>query len=151
MEDTFVPDAAGSIVVDTNPGEAELFERLHAKMPSGIVTRGRLDVGDVLVTCADGTRLIIERKQLMDLVASLGDGRAANQKARQLSAAADDESGKTMVVYIVQGELPNWHALLQPRGFPASQVGGRAAPRPPCQFPEVMLCKHWGGMGDGGS
>lgn len=58
-----------------------------------------LDVGDVEVW-ADGQRvLLLERKSLSDLAASVKDGRYAEQKARMLATTA---SGPTTVMYVVE-------------------------------------------------
>lgn len=91
------------IVVDTNAGEDSLFNALSER-DSLTVRRERLDVGDVILRHS-GHTVIVERKKTQDLASSIGDGRYHEQKARQLSAVAADESGKTRVVWIVEGQL----------------------------------------------
>lgn len=117
-----------SITVDTNPGENDLFERIKARAaPGAEVLRARLDVGDVLVR-APGCVLVIERKTVADLVSSIEDGRSREQKARQLAAVAQDESGATRVVWVVEGQLSGWHAQLPPpRCFPNHQMEAAVA------------------------
>lgn len=91
------------IVVDTNAGEDALFETLSVAHPE-VTRRERLDVGDVWLR-ANGDTVIIERKKTADLASSLSDGRYREQKARQLAAVAEDETGKTRVVWLVEGQL----------------------------------------------
>lgn len=106
-------DAAGeeAVVVDTNAGEDGLYGALkeHADLQRAHISRKRLDVGDVLLQAA-GRRVIVERKTWDDLCASLRDGRYKEQKARQMRAVAEDDSGRTAVVYLVCDPLPHWHA-----------------------------------------
>jgi ERCC4-type nuclease len=92
-----------AIVVDSNAGEGEIFELLHASEPAA-VRRQRLDVGDIVLR-ANGETIIIERKATNDLASSLTDGRYKDQKLRQLAAVAQDPDGKTKLVYIVEGPL----------------------------------------------
>lgn len=118
---TEMDDELPGIIVDTNAGEDDMFARLDAKLP-GQVRRGRLDIGDVRIVAPDGTVLIVERKSVGDLISSLGDGRYRDQKARQLAAVADDSSGKTTVIWVVQGSVQGWFSLLPPRDFPVAQL-----------------------------
>ena len=110
------------VVVDTNSGEDAVHAALCARLGDAQVRRARLDVGDFLIECDDGTRVIVERKHVNDLIGSLGDSRYREQKARQLAAVDADESGRTTVVWAVEGPLPGWHASIAPTGFPASQL-----------------------------
>lgn len=98
---------SGRIVVDTNAGENDMHDRLLKKFGAEVVSRARLDVGDVHLVHPEHGNVVIERKGWNDLAASLTDGRYAEQKARQMAAAAD---GNTTVVYLVQGQLPGWFA-----------------------------------------
>ena len=108
------------IIVDTNAGEDDLFERISAKHPAS--RRARLDVGDVLVTHPENGSVVVERKSWADLAASLADRRYAEQKARQLAGVAADPS--MTVVWLVVGQLPGWFADWPP-GSPASAPAGR--------------------------
>jgi ERCC4-type nuclease len=110
MEETLVSE----IVVDTNPHELPLFNNLIAAEP-GAVRRERLDVGDVLLR-ANGATLIIERKTFSDLAASLADGRSQEQRARQLAAVGQDSTGKTQLLYMIEGPLSS-HDLMTTAGF----------------------------------
>ena len=109
-----------AIMVDTNAGENGLFEKIAAKAVCP-VTRERLDVGDVSIISKHGT-ILVERKHVADLISSISDGRYANQRARQLAAVAADETGRTQVVWIVEGPLSGWFALHKPMDFPNGQM-----------------------------
>lgn len=91
------------IVVDTNSAENFIFEFLSSR---GVPTkRERLDVGDILLRHG-GETIVIERKKLGDLASSIAsDHRYHEQKARQLAMVAADETGKTRIVWIVEGPL----------------------------------------------
>ena len=115
----------GAICVDTHAAETGVYEALAARFGDQVVTRRRLDVGDVELT-ADAGSMIIERKTWPDLAKSLSDGRYAEQKARILSLVgaaggeAEEEEGeepteggatpsRTTAVYVVEGALTGWH------------------------------------------
>ncbi len=66
-----------------------------------------LDVGDVHVRVAGHTRLVIERKTVADLKASLCDGRYAEQRARMHSVAA---AAGWQVAYVLEGDSFSWSA-----------------------------------------
>lgn len=100
------------IIIDSNAGEDPIYEFLAAKYPD-VVKRERLHVGDIVLR-SNGHTLIVERKHVPDLISSLGDQRYSNQKARQLAAAAEDESGKTRVIWIVEGAVQTWHSIHPP-------------------------------------
>jgi len=111
---------AGSILVDTNAGETPLYTALVARFGDAQVTRQRLDVGDVVLTSAEGVSVIVERKTYADWGKSLTDGRYAEQKARMLSAlhhgasSEDDDGGEqaaatvAAVLYVVEGPIQGW-------------------------------------------
>ena len=110
---------SGSILVDTNAGETPLYTALVARFGDAQVTRQRLDVGDVVLTSAEGVSVIVERKTYADWGKSLTDGRYAEQKARMLSAlhhggaSEDDDGGEqaatvAAVLYVVEGPIQGW-------------------------------------------
>ena len=70
---------SGSILVDTNAGETPLYTALVARFGDAQVTRQRLDVGDVVLTSAEGVSVIVERKTYADWGKSLTDGRYADR------------------------------------------------------------------------
>ena len=113
-------ETAEQIVIDTNAGEDALFNYVSSRAACEVVRR-RLDVGDVMLCSRHGT-IIVERKSTLDLVASLGDARLHEQKARMMAAIAADQTGKTVVIYIVEGPIQTWHATIPPRGFPVAQM-----------------------------
>ena len=67
-------NAAGT---STNAGETPLYTALVARFGDAQVTRQRLDVGDVVLTSAEGVSVIVERKTYADWGKSLTDGRYA--------------------------------------------------------------------------
>uniref|UniRef100_A0A6C0LXX3 ERCC4 domain-containing protein n=1 Tax=viral metagenome TaxID=1070528 RepID=A0A6C0LXX3_9ZZZZ len=60
-----------------------------------------LDIGDILFRDGDETVLIIERKTIADLKASICDGRSREQKARLLHSGIDVER----ITYLIEGDL----------------------------------------------
>ena len=88
-----------SITVDTNAGEDAVYMSL-CSMPDlqGKVERGRLDLGDVRLTRADGSSLLVERKTWADWAASIQDGRYKEQKARAIASA----DGSTRYIYLLE-------------------------------------------------
>jgi ERCC4-type nuclease len=110
------------VTVDTNAGEDDLHARLRALLGEERVFRRRLDVGDVLLEHPAHGALMVERKRWDDLAASLADGRWAEQKARQMAAAA--EAPNLTVLHLVVGQLPGWHASWPPNS-PAAGPAGR--------------------------
>jgi len=87
------------LVVDNR--EREIIARLSQK---GVVhTVKTLDIGDFLYkqTDSDTPVLIIERKSVPDLKASIVDGRAREQKARMLNTGIS----RDRILYLVEGNL----------------------------------------------
>jgi ERCC4-type nuclease len=95
MPATTTTDSAFEIVVDTR--ERELPAALAA---SGAMTTSvsPLDVGDVEVWVGGERALVVERKTLSDLAASVKDGRYAEQKARMLATT----EGGAVVMYAIE-------------------------------------------------
>jgi ERCC4-type nuclease len=65
------------------------------------VTIETLDIGDVLFRDGDDIILVIERKTVEDLRASICDGRAREQKARLLHSGID----VSRIMYLIEGNL----------------------------------------------
>ena len=65
---------AAVVRVDTNAGETPLFTALHARLGAEQVVRERLDVGDVVLTSAEGVSVLVERKTYADWGKSVTDG-----------------------------------------------------------------------------
>jgi ERCC4-type nuclease len=63
----------------------------------------RLNMGDVIIEKEGGPLIIIERKQVNDLMCSLFDGRLAEQCSRMRQWQAEQASGDIWVVVIVEG------------------------------------------------
>ena len=83
------------------------------------VTVETLDIGDILFRDGDDVILIIERKTIMDLKASICDGRAREQKARLL------HSGIPLyrIMYLIEGDLDR-PLKSKVSGIPASTLLG---------------------------
>ena len=83
--------------------ERPVFEPL---LPPGVTSFENLDAGDFHITSGDVT-LVVERKTLADLAASLKDGRYAEQKARMLALAGGDPRRLAIIVEgVVFGQEP---------------------------------------------
>ena len=74
------------IYVDAHAAERPIGQHLAELLPGWEVAFERLDVGDFVVE-AHGHRLVIERKSLPDLAASIADGRMAEQVDRMLQSS----------------------------------------------------------------
>jgi ERCC4-type nuclease len=92
------------IIVDTR--EPELYRVLeilaeegHTNKSGVIITRRLLEIGDVHITSDDEsiTHLVIERKTMDDLAASISDGRWSEQKKRALSSFTNRQ-----LFYVIQ-------------------------------------------------
>uniref|UniRef100_A0A6C0H2T3 ERCC4 domain-containing protein n=1 Tax=viral metagenome TaxID=1070528 RepID=A0A6C0H2T3_9ZZZZ len=82
------------LVIDNR--EQELIQKLKPISP--LVEQ--LDVGDILFRKDKNTVLIIERKTVNDLKASICDGRGREQKARLLGSTP-----RQRIIYLVEGSL----------------------------------------------
>jgi len=62
----------------------------------------QLDIGDIIIRGADGASLVvIERKTVADLKASIIDGRSREQKARLLNTGID----RARILFIIEGSI----------------------------------------------
>ena len=84
------------LVIDNR--ETELIEKLKEKKIKFCVEQ--LDVGDILYRKGEEVILIIERKSVNDLKASICDGRGREQKARLLGSTP-----KERIMYLIEGSL----------------------------------------------
>ena len=84
------------LVIDNR--ETELIEKLKEKKIKFSVEQ--LDVGDILYRNGEEVILIIERKSVNDLKASICDGRGREQKARLLGSTP-----KERIMYLIEGSL----------------------------------------------
>lgn len=67
------------------------------------VTISQLDIGDFIVECNQQVMIVIERKTVNDLVASIVDRRYHEQKHRLLSLRC--QSPSTKIIYILEGNF----------------------------------------------
>ena len=81
------------LVIDNR--ETELIEKLKEKKIKFSVEQ--LDVGDILYRNGEEVILIIERKSVNDLKASICDGRGREQKARLLGSTP-----KERIMYLLK-------------------------------------------------
>jgi ERCC4-type nuclease len=84
------------IVVDTR--ERDLPKALEAAGCTGLTVKP-LDIGDIEVWIQGKRTLVVERKSLSDLAASVKDGRYAEQKARMLASGVNHD---IIVMYVVE-------------------------------------------------
>ena len=61
--------------------------------------RAQLDIGDVEIHVGDVKRMVVERKTMMDLAASVKDGRYREQKERLMATS----SSGSKIVYVLEG------------------------------------------------
>ena len=83
------------LVIDNR--EHELIQKLQ---PSNAILIEQLDVGDILFRENGNTILVIERKTVNDLKASICDGRGREQKARLLGSTP-----RQRIIYLIEGSL----------------------------------------------
>jgi ERCC4-type nuclease len=100
------------LVIDNR--ERELIE----KLVSDKVTIEQLDVGDIVFRRGDDIILVIERKTVNDLKASICDGRGREQKARLLGSIP-----KHRIMYLIEGSL-NKPLTSKISGLPVSTLVG---------------------------
>jgi len=84
------------LVIDNR--EHHLIEALDGVCPVQVET---LDIGDVLFREESETVLVIERKTVADLKASICDGRAREQKARLLNCGIPIDK----IMYLIEGDM----------------------------------------------
>jgi crossover junction endonuclease MUS81 len=78
----------------------ETYLKNHFKEKSNVVF-GNLDLGDILIKKGDETVLIMERKTIQDLSASIIDGRHKEQKTRLMGSGIKSER----IVYLIEGDI----------------------------------------------
>ena len=82
--------------------------KLIAELTDNIeFTTEDLSIGDILFREGGETVLIIERKTVQDLKASITDGRAREQKARLLGSGTQVER----IMYLIEGNLEEFWSL----------------------------------------
>ena len=87
-----------NVIIDIR--ENKLVEQL--KNLSFVFTSKSLDIGDIMITKAEIPFLIIERKTIDDLKASVVDGRLREQRYRLLNASGLPSS---RIMYIIEGDF----------------------------------------------
>ena len=103
-----------NFIVDTRErGLIDELTALNAKF-----TVEQLELGDILFKQGDDISLIIERKTIADLKASICDGRAREQKARLLGSVPAHR-----ILYLVEGSL-NKSLTSKVSGLPVSTLLG---------------------------
>ena len=75
----------------------------HSGQPPIHYTTANLEIGDIIIKSDLGHQLIIERKTIADLIASVKDARYKEQKLR-LQAEQSRSNGKMRVAYIIEGD-----------------------------------------------
>lgn len=81
--------------------EAALLEHLRDTYPELEFETENLPVGDIMLRVEEKPLFIIERKTVLDLVASIKDGRYRDQKHRLKQAIAPNRC-----LYLIEGRLP---------------------------------------------
>ena len=101
------------LVIDNR--EQEIIQNLQNSIPHIIE---QLDVGDILFRQDGTTVLVIERKTVNDLKASICDGRGREQKARLLGSTP-----RHRILYLIEGSLDKTLSS-KISGFPVSTLVG---------------------------
>jgi hypothetical protein len=110
------PEAGGGVLFRFDDRERSLIDAFRRKSSGAAGVRGvvteRLPMGDVILEpppADGGPRVVVERKVLTDLVASVFDGRLAEQHQRllayQAEAAAVTGAPPVWIVLLVEGTL----------------------------------------------
>jgi len=86
------------LVIDNR--ETELIEKLKNRGNKTTFSVEQLDVGDILYRKGEEIILIIERKNVNDLKASICDGRGREQKARLLGSTPRER-----IMYLIEGSM----------------------------------------------
>ena len=86
------------LVIDNR--ETELIEKLKEKGSKINFSVEQLDIGDIVYRKGEEVILIIERKSVNDLKASICDGRGREQKARLLGSTP-----KERIMYLIEGSM----------------------------------------------
>lgn len=102
------------LVIDNR--EHHLIESLEGVCPVKVET---LDIGDILFREESETILVIERKTIADLKASICDGRAREQKARLLNCGIPIDR----IMYLIEGNMDKPLAT-RVNGIPISTLLG---------------------------
>jgi ERCC4-type nuclease len=90
-----------TIKIDTR--EELLYGKLQILYPSLNIEKEQLNLGDILIQSENGRTLVVERKTINDLSASVKDGRYREQKYRLLR-----EYPREDVLYLIEG---HWHMI----------------------------------------
>jgi ERCC4-type nuclease len=107
-----------SVTVDCNAGENPLFEALSAELGDRLeLQRKPLPLGDIDVAVTD-FRLVLERKGIADLEASIKDGRYKSQMDRARDMVRENPGVKFGL--LVVGDIPEFNS--KPRSIPASTL-----------------------------
>ena len=113
------------LLVDTREHAlmTELDRRLSSAQEPVMECRSEmLDVGDVHICVDDAVAILVERKTLADLAASMRDGRYSEQKARAVA------SGAGQIMYVIEVTHGALHlgdgAMSDVNGMPAARIQG---------------------------
>lgn len=90
--------------------ENKLIDLIKIKLPTLSYQTSSLPIGDIIVRHIEGDityEIILERKCLTDMIASIKDGRYKEQKIRLLSemAYSSSSSNKVKIAYLLEGSM----------------------------------------------
>ena len=100
------------LIIDVR--EAELISlcndlvKFVPKFSKVLVESRMLPLGDVIISVGDSDRLLVERKSIADLNASIKDGRYAEQSYR-LNGVADFHNHNT--IYLIEGDITRFNSF----------------------------------------
>lgn len=110
FKEVFLTNRMIELVIDNR--EHDIIQNLQNSIPYVIE---QLDVGDILFRQEGTTVLVIERKTVNDLKASICDGRGREQKARLLGSTP-----RHRILYLIEGSLDKTSM----KGLPISTLVG---------------------------
>lgn len=114
------PQNPMSIRVDANAGETWLYDELRAAHPA--TERASMDVGDVRIE-TEHALLIVERKSIEDLCASIQDDRLSQQRARWVQFDQEAAGKPVRFALLVHGQLPTYTGMPV---HPRTRINGKA-------------------------
>jgi ERCC4-type nuclease len=83
--------------------EHDLYDKLSALAPDAEIEKQMLPLGDIILSRGDKKIVIIERKSISDLLASIKDGRYREQSYRLVNSAPKEVGSQHNIIYLIEG------------------------------------------------
>jgi crossover junction endonuclease MUS81 len=91
--------------------ESKLIDLIKTKAPMPLYETVNLPIGDIIIRHSDSGityEIILERKCMTDMIASIKDGRYKEQKIRllaEMNSSANKNKTKTKIAYLLEGSM----------------------------------------------